>query len=79
MTDADIIHYKLFLFPPGDCLPSNLFHHHNPVTSEQPNQISHLAHTRDFSGQTKAQFCSQTATTAVKLAECIHYSWQLGI
>jgi hypothetical protein len=63
-----------FLLPPGECLPSNLFHHQNPVTTELPNPTSHLAHTRDFPGQTKAQFCSQTTENAVKQGQGIHYS-----
>ena len=63
-----------FLVPQGECLPSNLFHHQNPVTSEHPNPTSHPAHTRDFPGQTKAQFCSQTTENAVKQGQGIHYS-----
>jgi hypothetical protein len=55
-----------FLIPPGECLASNLFHQHNPDMSEHPSPTSHPAHKRDFLGQTKAQFCSQTATNAVK-------------
>jgi hypothetical protein len=63
-----------FLLPLYEYLPSNPFHHHNPVMSEQPSSISHPAHTRDFSEQIKTQFCSQTATNAVKQGQYIHYS-----
>jgi len=45
-----------FLLPPGECMPSNLFHHHSPAMSEQPNPTSHPAHTRDFQDRLKHSF-----------------------
>jgi hypothetical protein len=48
--------YITFLLPPSECLPSNLFHHHNPDMSKQPISTNHPAHTIDLSRQTKAQF-----------------------
>jgi hypothetical protein len=63
-----------FLLAPGECLPSNHFHHHNTDIFAQLSPRSYPAHTRDFSGQTKAQFCSQAATFAVTQGHCSHYS-----